>query len=143
MINDIKDGVTNAIYSEFGSGYKIYTEDISQGLTEPSFFVAILEPFRTQLLNCRQKLTVPVDVHYFPSTKNKNREIADVIERLFEALRFIDLANNDKLGAFDMRAGIVENVLHFFAEYRPIIIYQPDSDVENMDDLTLETEVDE
>ena len=44
MYNDILDAVTRRLNELFGDDYEIYTDPVKQGLTEPCFFVQILEP---------------------------------------------------------------------------------------------------
>ena len=45
MINEIIDGISVAINTEFGDDYEIYTESIEQGLEEPCFSILCLNFF--------------------------------------------------------------------------------------------------
>ena len=124
MINDIVSGITNGIYDEFGNGYKIYTEDVEQGLDEPCFFIAVLDAKQVRIVGNRYMLTAAVDVHYFPSTKAKNKEMQDVGQRLYQVLQRISLLDGDMLNGFDMSWDIIDEVLHFFVSYKPTLKYQ-------------------
>ena len=124
MINDIISGITNGIYQEFGSGYKIYTENIEQGLTEPCFFIAVLEAQQTRIIGNRYMLTAVLDVHYFPATKAKNKEMQAAAQRLHSILQRITLLDGDMLNGFDLNWETVEDVLHFFVSYKPTVKYQ-------------------
>ena len=124
MINDIISGITNGIYDEFGSDYKIYTEDVEQGLDEPCFFIAVLDAKQVRIIGNRYMLTAAVDVHYFPSTKAKNKEMQDVGQRLYQVLQRITLLDGDMLNGFDLSWDIIDEVLHFFVSYKPTLKYQ-------------------
>lgn len=140
MINDIVNGISNAIYEQYGQNKKIYTENIEQGFTEPCFFIAVLETTQARYIGNRYKLTVPVNVHYFPSTKAKKREMQDVAQTLHYALQRITLADGDMLNGFKLHWEIVENVLHFFVTYMPIVKYDCEPETV-MEDLTINSTV--
>ena len=44
MIQEIIEGVAQALYQTFGDEYKIYENDVEQGLQEPCFFLGVLQP---------------------------------------------------------------------------------------------------
>lgn len=138
MINDIVNGISNAIYEQYGQDKKIYTESIEQGFTEPCFFIAVLETTQARYIGNRYKLTVPVNVHYFPATNAKKREMQDVAQTLYYALQRITLVNGDMLNGFKLHWEIVEDVLHFFVNYMPIVSYQMAAETV-MEDLTVNT----
>lgn len=138
MINDIVNGISNAIYEQYGQDKKIYTESIEQGFTEPCFFIAVLETTQARYIGNRYKLTVPVNVHYFPATNAKKREMQDVAQTLYYALQRITLVNGDMLNGFKLHWEIVEDVLHFFVNYMPIVSYQMAAET-FMEDLTVNT----
>ena len=54
MINKIIDGISEAIFTEFGDGYDIYTESIEQGLIEPCFSILCLNPTNDLFLGKKQ-----------------------------------------------------------------------------------------
>ncbi len=124
MVTDILNGITACIGADFGKGYKIYTENIEQGLKEPCFFVKVLNPSQNELIGNRWIQTDPFDVHYYPSASNNNVECQNVASRLFYTLKRITLLNGDMLNSFNLHYEIVDNVLHFFVTYKPIIKYK-------------------
>lgn len=138
MINDIINGITTAIYQEFGSGYKIYTENIEQGLKEPCFFIALLEAGQSRIVGNRYMLTANLDVHFFPGSKAKNREMQDAAQRLHSALQRITLLDGDMLNGFELRWESVDDVLHFFVSYKLTVKYPAAVD-EDMETMTVTT----
>ena len=44
MINSIIEAISISLNEEFGDGYEIHMEEIKQGLKEPCFFIACLNP---------------------------------------------------------------------------------------------------
>jgi len=139
MINDIIDGLTAALGEAF-SGCEIYVENIRQGLTEPCFFVTVLEPSQQRIHNERHLLRVPLNVQYFP--KEGYREINETAMTLNNILRRIELLNGDKLNGLDLHYEIVDNVLHYFVTYQMIIRYSEEEAAlmeELTDNITTET----
>ena len=53
MINEIIKGVSMKLNATFGAGYKIYQNDVEQGLKEPCFLIAVLQPEITPMLGRR------------------------------------------------------------------------------------------
>lgn len=128
MENDIVDGITKAIYDEYGEECKIYTESIEQGFKEPCFFVAVLDTEQARIIGNRHQYNIPIDVHYFPGTKAKSEEMREVKQALYSILGRITLLNGDMLNGFQMHAETVQDVLHFFVTYKPIVKYQQDAE---------------
>lgn len=128
MVNDIVNGISKAIYDEYGQGYKIYTESIEQGFKEPCFFIAVLEDEQARIIGNRYQKSIPIDVHYFPGTKAKQKEMQEVKEVLYGILERITLLDGDMLNGFQMHGETVEGVLHFFVTYKPIVKYQQDAE---------------
>ena len=124
MVNDIVNGITKAIYEEYGKEYKIYTESIEQGFKEPCFFVAVLDGEQTRIVGNRYQRMIPIDVHYFPSEKAKNKEMNSVAQVLYGILERITLADGTMLNGFQLHYATVGTVLHFFVTYKPILTYQ-------------------
>lgn len=140
MVNEIVNGITKAIYDEYGAGYKIYTESIEQGFKEPCFFIAVLDSDQARIIGNRYQKTIAVNVHYFPATKAKNKEMHGVAETLYSILGRITLHNGDMLNGFQLHYETVEDVLHFFVTYKPIVKYQQDAE-ETMAAVDVDTKV--
>ena len=116
MINQIIDGISVAINSEFSDHYEIYTESIEQGLEEPCFSILCLNPKIDQVLGKRYFGTNQFCVHYFPSSDEKRSECHAVLERLMYALEIITVGGDQCRGT-DMHGEVVDNVLSFFVNY--------------------------
>jgi hypothetical protein len=117
MLNSVLEAISKKLNLEFGDTYKIHDEQVKQGLTEPCFFIMLLNPAQTQVIGKRYFRTQPFDIHYFPSTADKNTEMNDVADRLNDAMEFITLDNGDKLHGTSINHQIVDGVLHFFVNY--------------------------
>lgn len=140
MVNEIVNGITKAIYDEYGESCKIYTESIKQGFKEPCFFVAVLDSDQARIIGNRYQKNIAIDVHYFPGTEAKNKEMRSVAEALYSILGRITLLNGDMLNGFQLHYETVEEVLHFFVTYKPIMKYQQEAE-ENMAAVDVGTKV--
>ena len=67
-LNKIIDGICEALNTEFGDGYEIYTEDVKQYLTEPCFSVVLVKPSQKQFLGKR----------YFRQMENKRKQSSNI-----------------------------------------------------------------
>lgn len=115
MINDIINAISIRLYEAFGDGYKIYLNDIKQGLTEPCFLITVVDYSKEPLLQSRSKRLVPFDILFFPNNgKSQCHEVAD---QMMNELDTITLLNSDMMHGTEMRAEIVDDVLHFFVNY--------------------------
>lgn len=105
------------LHAAFGAEYKIYQNDVEQGLKEPCFFIAVLKPDISPLLNNRFMSRNPLDIQYFPVSGRNNDEMFRVAGNLMECLAFITLPNGDVLHGTAMSYEVVDGVLHFFVNY--------------------------
>ena len=122
IVNEIVEGVSRRLNETFGDGYRIYQNDVRQGLLEPCFFLAVLAPSQQPYLGRRRKVTVPLDVHFFPEDEGDNRELTLVGDLLFSALEFISTTDGvDLFRGRQMRYEIQDGVLHFFVTYAVIL----------------------
>lgn len=126
MIGDIIKGIGKALLSEFGEGYGIYTEEIRQGLTEPCFFIFMLEPESRVFLGKRYFRTHPFVIQYLPGERaNTQEECTENAERMLDCLEYITLPGEDQpIRGTEMRFEIQEGVLQFFVNY-DLFLYQP------------------
>ena len=86
--------------------------------------VAVLDGEQTRIVGNRYQRIIPIDVHYFPSEKAKNKELHSVAQVLYGILERITLADGTMLNGFQMSDKPVNGVLHFFVTYKPILTYQ-------------------
>ena len=134
MINDLIHGISIKLRSAFGSDYKIYKENIKQGLVEPCFNIVVLEPSQEAKLPNRYLRSYPIDVHYFPETATKN-EMYEVAEKLLIELEYITVLDNLCRGT-KMRYELVDGVLHFFVNY-DFFVKKEVGKQDNMEELTV------
>ena len=117
MVNEIVKGISLALNGAFGDEHEIYADDVSQGLSDGSFFINSLQTAISPLLGQRDLRTNSFDVLYFPETAQIHTECRDAAETMADALRLITLPGGDKLLGRDMRWELQDDVLHFFVNY--------------------------
>lgn len=117
MINDIITGISLKLNEHFGEGYRIYKNDVKQGLKEPCFFIAVLAPSRTDQLGERWRMDVPFDVQYIPETEENNAELYDAGDTLMDMLSNITLLDGSSYRGRNIYCEIVDSVLHVFVTY--------------------------
>ena len=96
MLNDIVKGVSKKLAGEF-KGYRIYQNDVKQGLKLPCFFVSVLKPDISPLGRNRFQSRNPLDVMFFPEDERDNAKMCEVAEKLVWLLEFITLPDGDLL----------------------------------------------
>jgi hypothetical protein len=122
MINNIIDGISLKLNQVFGDGYEIYGDaDIVQGLKEPCFFIAVLNPSYKRLLGQRFQVENPFVIQFFPKKARDNTELHNIAFELFTALELITLPNGDLLHGTSMEHEIVDGVLNFKVNYNMIL----------------------
>lgn len=138
MTNEIIDGISVAINTEFGDDYEIYTESIEQGLKEPCFSILCLNPTVEQFLGKRYFRTNQFCVHYFPKTNERRSECNAVAERLFGCLEVIT-AGGDLIRGTSLHSEISDDVLSFFVNY-DLFTYKHEETEEHMEILNHKTD---
>ena len=114
MINSIITAISQALNTEFGDDYAIYAEDVAQGLQEPCFFIACINPTSRLFLNRRYFRSNQFCLQYFPADINRAREECNAVaERLYWCLEWISVAG-DLTRDTHMRYEVIDNVLYFF-----------------------------
>lgn len=116
MTNQIIEGISNALFKEFGEEYEIHMEEIKQGLKEPCFFVSCLNPNIKRYPGKRYMQTNQFCIQYFPREGNEQRECNDVAERMMWTLEFITV-EDFKMHGTNMNYEVVDGVLNFFVNY--------------------------
>ena len=106
MVNKLVDGITRAIYHQFGQEYHIYTENKVQEMKDPCFFVSCVSPDDKRVIGNRYKLTNKFCIQYFPCSDEPKRECNTIRDALVMALEYIEVE----------KEGLVEGT-HFSAEY--------------------------
>ena len=140
MVNDLIDGISVKLNQVFGDGVRIYSESVKQGLKEPCFFIAVLNPTQNPMIGTRYFREYPFDIHYFPSKDGGNQEIQDVASKLFDTLEYITLLDGDLVRGTEMHYEKVDDVLHFFVKYN-MFVYKQVEKADPMGTLTVNNNV--
>lgn len=140
MVNDLIDGISIKLNQVFGDRKRIYSESVKQGLKEPCFFIAVLNPLQTQVIGNRYFRQHPFDIHYFPELQDNNNELHGMASDLFNALEYIALENGDLVHGKEMHYEIVDGVLHFFVDYN-MYVKKVEVPADNMETLTVNSDV--
>lgn len=122
MLNEIIKGVSMKLNTTFGNKYKIYQNDVRQGLKKPCFFLAVLNPTFTPLTGRRYMSRNPFDVQFIPADDTKNADLYTVGWELMNALESIDLPCGDSLRGTSLNFEVVDGVLHCFVNYNLTLI---------------------
>jgi hypothetical protein len=137
MVNELLNGISIKLNQVFGDGYEIYGDtDVVQGLKEPCFFIAILNPSQTKLIGQRYFREHPFDVQFFPTKSGDNVELQEVASELFLALEYITLLNGDLVHGTSMNYENVDGVLHFKVNYNMFLRKVEPKD--NMEDISID-----
>ena len=116
MINKIIDGISLQVADSFGDGYKIYTEQVKQGLKEPCFFIICVNPTNNQVLGNRYFRNNLFCVQYFPSSNEPKAECNSILDDLYHALEYITV-DGKLIRGTKMHGELVDGVLNFFVNY--------------------------
>lgn len=129
MINDIITGISKKLYELFGTNYKIYTEEVKQGLKEPCFLISHITSDLVPLLKTRKKLDNTFCITFIPDESNsKNENIYEVQLALLSDMEFITSLNGEMYHGTGMRTEMADGVLHCFVNYNFTINSNKDSD---------------
>lgn len=140
MINNLINGISIKLNQVFGDGVRIYSEDVKQGLTEPCFFIAVLNPSNDQMIGSRSFRQHPFDIHYFPEVLNNNNELQGMASNLYDALEYVTLENGDMVRGSKMNHEVVDGVLHFFINFN-IYVRKVEVPSDNMETFTVNNNV--
>lgn len=118
MINSIIEAISVSLNEEFGDNYEIHMEEIKQGLKEPCFFIACLNPTNNLFMGKRYERTNQFCIQYFPQCDEKQRECNGVAERMYDCLEYITTDGDTKpIRGSGMNHQVVDGVLNFFVNY--------------------------
>ena len=130
MINRIIDAISMALNDEFNpnnkNNYKIYDEEVNQGLKTPCFFINALNPSEDLFRGNRYKEINQFCIQFIPdkSDNEKKHTCNDIRERLFSCLEYITIKENDGESEYNslirgnkMHGEYVDGTLNFFVNY--------------------------
>lgn len=113
MINEILSGLNKALSDEFN--LDVYNEFVKNDFDTPSFVVQCIDRARQKRIDKRYTERVQFCIYYFQ--KNWDRNVNDVIDRLFECTEYIN-AENVTLERISYDIKIIDYTLYFIVTYR-------------------------
>ncbi|MCI9000899.1 MAG: hypothetical protein HFJ26_08500 [Clostridia bacterium] len=138
--NDVIDGISIKIDEMFGDEYKIYTNNVKQGLEMPCFFIKSLPSNKQKLIGNRYENEINLVIHtMIEDSENKEEQLNDIADKLYE-LEYVMLLTGDLLRGYDMKTEISDGVLLFFITYKYFTYKQTQQEIE-MNNLTINGEV--
>lgn len=142
MINEIVNGISNALYGEFGQKYRIYKEKIEQGLKEPCFSVLCISTTIKKGLGNRYEKNNSFCIHYFSGSKNFRSECMEIFERMADCLEYITVSG-DLVRGLNIRSEEIteDGIMHVFVDYNIPVIKVVEQT--KMESITQKTEVKE
>lgn len=117
MVNNVIAAVSNALYDEFGSEYRIYSDNVEQNLVRPCFFINVIRPALLPGSIGRDQMSVPLIIQYFPTSVGKRTECYAVAEQLFHCLKYPEYKNVIFRGT-DLKFDINDDKLNFYVHYK-------------------------
>lgn len=141
MISKIIDGISTALFNEFGNDYKIYTENVTQGLDEPCFFIRCLAPTNNKFMGERYFRENLFIIQYLSDSKESNHDFQNIFERLSDALELISV-DGDMIRGTNADCDINSEVLTYKINYN-MFTYKKGPKNESMGAHNISMEVNE
>lgn len=122
-ISDVIQGIATALFMQFGSGYKIYTEQVEQSLVEPCFFVKCLDPALNRNVGIRFWKMHQFSVQYFPVVQMSYSECQAVFDQLLECMVDLPVGTNILHGT-NLIGQLIDGILTFTVNYNLFVFHQ-------------------
>lgn len=134
MVNKVLNAIIGALHAEFGTGYRIYTEDVPQGLTPPCFLITAIMPIRSKETFVTYRLRQTWVIQYFPASEHSYRnEIHEIIDRLNDCLEVISVEwteeQTKKTRTEVADTAIVDGVLSYTIRVEDVYYWTHDDDM--------------
>ena len=120
-LNDLMDAVTRRLEVLF-PGCTIYTDAVEQGLSEPCFFVNVLEPSRKPMLGRRSFQQNQFCIQYIPAAGEGRPALYRVLSVLLDQMEYILLTDGSVLRGTERNGRVEDGVLNFFVCYNLFLI---------------------
>lgn len=134
MIQEIINGISRAIWEEFGDEYTIYSEEVKQGLKEPCFIISYVRTGHIPEMQRKYTQRNLFWVQYIPRDSGQARaECYSAAERLERCLEYITVEGGLVRGVA-VNYEVNDGVLTFSVTYnmRLIVISKPKDDMEEL-----------
>lgn len=124
MIQGIIEGISSAIYEEFGGEFTIYSEEVKQGLKEPCFIISCVRTGRKAEMRRAYTQNNLFWVQYIPKENGRKKaECYSAAERLERCLEYITVGG-DLVRGVGIHYEVNEGVLTFSVTYKMRFIEQ-------------------
>lgn len=121
-IQNIIDGICEALNGAFGSDYELHTEAVEQGLKEPCFLIRCISPTKVIHLGRRYLRTNQFAIQFFPkSTLEPLQECQTVLETMFDCLESVKVSGRIVHGS-DVTSTFTDGVLTFTVNYNAFVL---------------------
>lgn len=138
MINSVKDGIISALIAEFPK-VPVFDEPVEQGIVEPSFSVRCVQPNRELFRGNRYHQEMLYEVVYFPPADSRYQSSNETVQRLFDCLEIIELADHMQLRGKDMKSNTLEDfTVVFTVKYDTFLDKTVESDADKFETLEIE-----
>lgn len=118
MVKEIMHGIGAALYAMFGDEYQVCIDRLEQGFNNPCFFVSLVDWYNDELIMGREKWHTQYNVTYFPENEDApTDECLEMIPKIKDCLRILELESGDKMRGIDMDAKIVDGIVQFYVTY--------------------------
>lgn len=135
MVNKAIAAVSNALYNEFGSEFRIYADNVEQNLVRPCFFINVIRPALLPGSIGRDKMSIPLVIQYFPRTVGKRLESYAVADQLFRCLKYPEYKDTMFRGT-DLKFDINDDKLNFYVRYDFFtVVHDPDEVIPTIDGI--------
>lgn len=115
-ISDIETAITRKLRQDFGSGYKLYTDEVPQNFKEPCFFVQFLNLEQFDRLGNQWQINTLFNVQYFgPKARNFTLEVQ-------QALNIVELLNGQYMRSTSKNSEVVDGISHNFMNFNFTLI---------------------
>jgi hypothetical protein len=118
IMNSVIDLLSYTLSTAFPD-MNIYTEQVTQGLVKPAFFIHQIEGVYTQEVGNRYRQEYSLVVRYFSDNPDQdlNADLLAMADDLTEKLETVSY-EGETLNGYDMKHEIQDGVLHFFVKLR-------------------------
>ncbi|HEX2927691.1 MAG TPA: hypothetical protein VHP38_15770 [Ruminiclostridium sp.] len=130
------EAIALKLKGDFGSTAAIYKEPVEQGMTVPCFFISLNNFSQKQITGKRYYREQRFTIRYVPGTVNKNAEVCDIADRLYDTLEYIAM-DADTFRGSKMSCEVINGELHFYVNYN-FYVYKETPVEEPMESIALD-----
>lgn len=126
MIQKIIEGISSAIYEEFGGEFTIYSEKVKQGLKDPCFIISCVRTGHGAEMRRAYTQNNLFWVQYIPKENGREKEECySAAERLAHCLEYITVGGDLARGV-DIHYEVNDGVLTFSVTYKMRVVARSD-----------------